>query len=333
MSDILLAKPTLPPGWIDLSVGEPDVVREKLFEVFDLSLYELPNVDHMYEYPPPTGYGPLVKILEDKHGAPVIITNGAKQALGATFYALKQLGKMNIGMRVPYWALIPPLVKIHGLSDVNAEEISGMDSYLCVAPNNPDGHVGDLKGSAAAMKDRGIPFIHDAAYYTHTYMPNTGRLDQVGDVQIHSISKSLGLSGLRLGYVVCPNTDFYTHIKYYMETMTVGVSIVSQIYLNDLLHRMHGYPTLIQSFEGKSSLALDAAKKLIKEVPQDILEVPVDFENTPGMFGWFKVGPRADFTAAKINVIDGSLFGTPGMVRLNLAINYDLLKEVINRLK
>lgn len=333
MSDILLAKPTLPPGWIDLSVGEPYVVREKLFEVFDCSLYELPQVAHMYEYPPPTGHQPLIKLLEDKHGAPVIITNGAKQALGATFYALKQMGKMHIGMRVPYWALIPPLVKMHGLSDMNAEEISGMDSYLCVAPNNPDGHVGNLKDDAAAMKDRGIPFIHDAAYYTHTYMPNASKLEQVGDVQIHSISKSLGLSGLRLGYVVCPNTDFYSHIKYYMETMTVGVSIVSQMYLHDLLHRMHGYPTLVQAFEGRASMALDAAKKLIKEVPQDILEIPPDFETTPGMFGWFKVGPRADFAAAKVNLIDGALFGAPGMVRLNLAVNYDVLKEVVNRLK
>ena len=33
MSDILLAKPVLPEGWIDLSVGESHVVREA-FSVF-----------------------------------------------------------------------------------------------------------------------------------------------------------------------------------------------------------------------------------------------------------------------------------------------------------
>ena len=91
MTNILLAKPTLPAGWIDCSVGEPHVVRENLVKIFGLSVYELPNVPHMHEYPTPVGYEPLISLLEEKHKAPVIITNGAKQALGACFHALNQM--------------------------------------------------------------------------------------------------------------------------------------------------------------------------------------------------------------------------------------------------
>lgn len=338
MSNLLLSKPELPAGFIDVSVGEPHVVREKLFEVFDCSVYEIPKIDHMYEYPSPVGYCPLVKLLEDKHGHPVIITNGAKQALGAVFYALSQMSKEYIAMKSPYWALIPPMVKMHGLEPTYCTDIPDPESgdpFLLLAPNNPDGQCGssvELKELSDKYKDAGVPFIHDAAYYTHSYLPNGYKLEQLGDVQIHSISKSLGLSGLRLGYVVCPNTEFYKHILHYMEAMTVGVSIVSQIFLHDLLHRMHGYPTLVQAFEGRASVALEESKKLIKQVSSEILEVDSNIENIPGMFGWFKVGPKADFQKAKINFIDGALFGVPGYVRMNLAFNKETMEEIVKRL-
>lgn len=336
MSNILLAKPELPPGFIDVSVGEPHVVREKLMEVFDLSVYELPKVDHMFEYPAPQGYKPLVKLLEDKHGSPVIITNGAKQALGAVFYALARMGKEYVAMKSPYWALIPPLTQMHGLEPTYGEpDVESEDPYLLLAPNNPDGQCApssELKQLANEYKNNNVPFIHDAAYYTHTYLPLGYKLEQLGDVQIYSFSKSLGLSGLRLGYVVCPNTEYYNHIKYYMETMTVGVSIVSQIFLHDLLHRMHGYPTLEQAFEGRASMALAESRKIIKQVNPEILEIDPDIENIPGMFGWFKVGPKADFVKSKVNFIDGALFGVPGMVRMNLAFNKETMEEIVTRL-
>ena len=44
MSNILLDKPELPPGFIDVSVGEPHVVRDTLLKIFDLSVWELPQL-------------------------------------------------------------------------------------------------------------------------------------------------------------------------------------------------------------------------------------------------------------------------------------------------
>ncbi len=336
MSDILLAKPILPPDWIDVSVGEPHVVREHLLDVFDLSVYELPKVSHMYEYPAPNGYKPLVQLLEEKHKAPVIITNGAKQGLGACFYALKQMGKSRVGMRTPFWALIPPLAEMHGMKCI--EETNPIwDSFLALSPNNPDGYVFDTEYLRDACnlsleKERHIPLIHDAAYYTPIYMPDGHALPAFGDVQIFSISKMLGLSGLRLGYVVCHNKEFYKLILQYMEAMTVGVSIASQMFLNDLLGRMNAYPTLTESFEGRSKMALIEAKKIISQVDPEVLEIPADLVGSNGMFGWFKVGPKANFQKSKINFIDGALFGGPGMVRMNLAFNRDQMQEIANRL-
>jgi aspartate/methionine/tyrosine aminotransferase len=328
MSNLLLAKPELPDGWLDCSVGEPHIVRENLIKAFDLSAYELPNIPHMYEYPMPNGYKPLVQLLEEKHKAPVIITNGAKQALGACFYALNQMNLQFLGMRKPYWALIPPLLKMHGLEYSEG----AYNSYLSLAPNNPDGFMPDLELEAKTFKEIGVPYIHDGAYYTHTYLPFEYQLKSLGDVQIYSISKMLGLSGLRLGYAVCHSTEFYKLILNYMESMTVGVSVMPQIFLYDLMRRMNAYPTLTQQFESKSYYDIQESKKIIQKVDPEILEVNSDILQQAGIFGWFKVGPKADFVKSKVNVIAGDLFGGPDMIRMNLAFDSTIMEEIVRRL-
>lgn len=339
MSDILLCKPKLPSDWIDVSVGEPHLVKDNLIKI--LQLEEELKLGHLKQedltYPAPNGYPPLVKHLEDKHGAPVIVTNGAKQALGACFYALRMMGHDSVRMKNPHWCLIPPLAKMHGLESEYGDPLPNEENaYLLLAPNNPDGSCDSpekLKALDADYKKWAYPLIHDAAYYTHIYLPETHTLPKIGDVQIYSISKMLGLSGLRLGYVVCHNLEYYKLILQYMEAMTVGVSISSQTFLFDLMdRRMRSYPTLVQKFENTCALELENNKKLCLKIDPEILEVPTNLPETPGMFGWFKVGPKADFNKSKINFIDGSLFGMPGMVRMNLAFHSDKMEEIINRL-
>lgn len=339
MDNLLLAKPNLPPDFIDCSVGEPHLVRDNLIKIFQLE--EELKIGHLKKdeliYPAPTGYQPLVKHLEDKHGAPVIITNGAKQALGAVFYALGRLGYSVVGMRNPHWCLIPPLATMHKLETVLGEpDATNGIPYLLLAPNNPDGQCPSpeqLKKISKEYKDNNLPLIHDGAYYTHIYLPETHTLPVAGDVQIYSISKMLGLSGLRLGYVVCHNLEYYKLIQEYMEAMTVGVSISSQTWLYDLLdRRMRSFPTLVQKFEGICSMELERNKKLCSKIDPDVLEVPPNYHDNPGMFGWFKVGPKADFQKARINLIDGTLFGVPGYVRMNLAFDAQKMQEIIARL-
>lgn len=332
MSEILLAKPQLPPDWIDVSVGEPHVVREVLLKHFSVDGYSLPQPEHVWEYPHPTGYKPLVQMLEAKHGHPVIITNGAKQALGATFYALKKMGKQNLGMIEPYWALIPPLVEMHGLTPAIGKHPYNVDAFLALAPNNPDGQFPYLDCLEDTCKSKNIPLIHDAAYYTHVYVSKETELKVYGDAQIFSISKMFGLSGLRLGYVVCKNHDFYKLVQEYMEAMTVGVSITSQIFLADLMQRMKAEPEKLLQFEEEAAAALQASKQALLQVDQEVLLVSPRLVDRPGMFGWFKTGPQANFSKSKINFIDGALFGGPGMVRMNLAFNRERMNEIVKRL-
>ncbi len=328
MSDILLAKPVLPEGWIDLSVGEATLIRESFLKYFKLSLSQA-SLEGLLEYPPPNGTKELVSLLEEKYQAPVIVTNGAKQSLGATFYALKKRGRTRVDMHSPWWALIPPLMSAHGIHHSH----SGSDAKLCLLPNNPDGHMmspEEIRTVVAMCKGQGIPLIHDAVYYTHSYLPESFPLDPFGDLQIFSASKMYGLSGLRLGYIVCHNKDYYRDLCEYMEMMTVGVSTAAQELLASILRQEK---VVGKKFELESFSSLQKAKLLFKTINPEVVTVPSNFEETAGMFAWVKVKNKAALTAAKINVIDGAVFGDDRFIRMNLAVPEDVLQEVVDRLK
>jgi aspartate/methionine/tyrosine aminotransferase len=337
MSNLLLAIPKLSPDHIDLSVGEAHIVRHALFTTLDL--YRSQNAlsvdlysNNKCEYQPPTGYSPLVKFLEDKHQAPVVITNGAKQALGATAYALHKMGKKTIGLHCPWWCLIPPLMQAHGMEAVCDGDM--YDAYLAVLPNNPDGQMLDptqFKYLADWHKELDIPFIHDAVYYNPIYLPTYKDFPAYGDVQIYSMSKFLGLSGLRVGYCVCPNEQFYHLIQEYMEMMTVGVSTVSQSIVLELLTDLEQKPTY-DTFIQRCQKGLFENKTIIKSIRKDILDVPENITDIAGMFYFGKVHRPDVFEKAKVNVANGIHFGREGYIRTNLAVRKEVLIEFVERL-
>ena len=335
IEDVLPTKPNLPPNFIDCSIGEPYVIRQALLNNFTLSSYIIPRDEDFWNYPAPTGYAPLVKLLEDKHQAPVIVTNGAKQGLSACLYALHKLSYNKFELKLPYWCLIPPLADVNNMVPVHFyPETECAYPYLMVAPNNPDGSIlgpAACKEMAEKYKANGMPFIHDAAYYTSTYLPAGYQTQKIGDVQIFSSSKMLGLPALRVGFCVCHNPVFYDLIRKYIDHMTVGVSMVAQSFLYNILSDLDNFPSAWEAFEEQSHDALAESRRILSQVNPEFLEVPDGFENSAGMFAFLKMEAKADFEKAKVNISPGHLYGMPGYVRMNLAIPAEKMQEVVKR--
>ena len=326
---------------IDLALGEASIIRENFVASFGLEnqLFTTELCPASCAYPPPKGHAPLVKMLEDIHEAPVIICNGAKQALAAVMYSMLRSNKKFLGYKSPYWSYIPQLAARMGLkseavvpNDMTKEYC---DCYLGVEPNNPCGAIDDyitLKFLADAHKSFGIPFIHDAAYYTPVYLPDDYHLGPLGNVQIFSISKMYGLSGLRLGYVVAYDAEIYQHVLDYMEHMTVGVSVPSQEIMCEVLQAIKNNPADERKFVVRCRNDLYKAKFFARTINQNIIEVPDNVEHTVGMFLWAKVKNKLAFENAKVNVAWGAGFGNKDYVRINLAAPIEKLTEAISRL-
>lgn len=341
IEDVLPTKPNLPEGFLDTAVGEPYVIRDALLNNFAINLNDhiLPYFDEgFWNYPSPAGYTPLVKLLEDKYQAPVIVTNGAKQGLSACLYALSKLGHSRFELKKPYWCLIPPLAEVNSIVPtylpIEDKPSYSHSPYLMVAPNNPDGSILDslsCKHLSEWYQEQEVPLIHDAAYYTPTYLPKGYQTQKIGDVQIFSSSKMLGLPALRVGFCVCHNPVFYDLIRKYIDHMTVGVSVVAQSFLYNILSDLDNFPSAWEAFEEQSHDALAESRRILSQVNPEFLEVPDGFENSAGMFAFLKMGAKADFEKAKVNISPGHLYGMPGYVRMNLAIPAEKMQEVVKR--
>lgn len=301
-----MARTRLPADFIDLGIGEPHYLRSAVTAVHDVREFSFDTMPHIWEYAPSTGYAPLVRALEQVHGAPVVVTIGAKHGIFAALHALHCEGVRSVAYRTPYWSSFPFMMERAGMCSVL--DGGDADASLLVMPNNPDGFL------SARATGTGKPLIHDAAYYTESFLPEGTQVGAIGDMQVFSASKMYGLSGLRLGWVVCHEPRFRDNVAGFVEATTAGVSTASQRILLSIVAAEMEDPTL------RTIYATEMRRP-------DVL-TPV---STIGMFGWCRKGPRFDPNAAKVAVMDGAAFGDPTMVRLNLAVTPAQLEEAVER--
>lgn len=327
---------------IDLRLGEARNIRHITCELFDLECANLnfDPTDWDYHH---LGYRPLVEMLEDQYNAPVVITNGALQGLHAAIYALKCWGCKNTACRIPYWSRLAEIVKHGGLEFkpfigqiLPDDEGLRFDSLLSVIPNNPDGYLPSwerVRATSHVLKNSGVPFIHDAAYYTRTYLPIDAPIEAVGDLQIFSASKTYGLSGLRVGYIVVHNIEFYQPLLDFVESQTVGTSVLAQKMLLHILKKEYKLPIIREIFEKRSREAIKRAKKILNEVNPELVSFPEGFDKSScGVFGWVKPMVNNLFNKIGVDVLDGELFGAPGFARINLGAGDALLIEAVKRI-
>jgi len=319
--DFLFAKSKLPSGIINLGIGENNILREAVVEAYNLKNLSLENLPHIFEYAPPYGYEPLIKILEQIYGGKIIVGSGAKHCLSAAFYAMNAVGKNKIHVVRPFWASIPSLVAREGLE--YSESINDCDCQLIVAPGNPD-------GSFNLSTIANVPVIHDAAYYTGSYVPKEIYLKQIGDIQIYSMSKMFGLSGARIGWVHTYNEEYYTHMTKFIEATTAGISTISQSLLLDILNKDCNNPELRISYEDYVFKYLNINRKYLLENLNTNKFTIID-KNQYGMFAWLK-SDVSNFTESGVNVMPGEPFGKPGYIRMNLAVSMELIIKAVNKM-
>lgn len=330
IDDAKLQKVILGPDWIDLSFGEPKVVTQALYRQINRfgdpfkmpTLYDLPK----WEYQPAAGKPDLVKILEDKYDAKVVVTNGAKQALAAAIFSFKRSGCRLLYFGKPYYPANPSIAESIGMSTSDQEH--QCDSALLTSPNNPDG--GHIKSVDILMSQTMKPTIHDGAYYTDIYIPDGDFTIPMGHIQVFSASKMYGLSGLRIGYAVVHNEKYYQDVVNYMEMSTAGVSAPSQDIVRNLELLFKEHPEYYTAFVKEARESIRLAREELKALDPDVLELMPCQSNS--MFGWFKRGPRYNNKAAKVHMIDGEAFGQPGMVRMNIAHPVEVIREAVARL-
>jgi aspartate/methionine/tyrosine aminotransferase len=305
-ADMQMARGAVEGGY-NLAVGEP-VLLQKHLRFPDFS------TRGPFEYPTMEGDPHLVERLLALHPESkyVVITNGAKQALAAAFYAFRETtGKKTVQHAAPYWPSYPTIARMNGLNFHTALAASGDEISVITAPNNPNGAQASQQASCG---------VWDAVYAHPLYGWNG--VEPHYQVRIGSASKLLGLSGVRIGWAITNDKWLADAMRRYVEFTTSGVSTVSQHFLAWALDLMEqGNPVECFAAARRELLQNGDALKLHLGAHLDRIEgVPKD---GTGMFAWVRPkDPQAFLNAcqdAKVAVVTGLACGMDNdWVRLNM---------------
>lgn len=297
----------------NLAVGEAEFLRQRLRHLVDSDIKVWPWTQTTY--PELGGNEELLNVLKQAgYGPHVVVTNGAKQALLAAFYAMQKVyGKRKVSHEPPYWPSYPTLTNLVGMEFVNVRH---PDSIHCnTSPNNPDGRQLDEECH-----------VWDAAYANPVYGWN--RVTPKHLVSVWSMAKQFGASGLRVGWLCTHDQEVAEAAAYYVEITTSGVSGFAQQKAADIIQAYNSDTNLqyLTVEGGQKRLFLNAScfKDALSKYCEDVRGVPA---GEAGMFAWFKVS-ESDLARfenalreAKVLLVTGEACGMvkkSGWFRMNL---------------
>jgi len=314
-------------GW-----GDPICVRQALVETLDKESFSFAKIklDKM-GYPDHYGAPSLIERLKDlelrqsghrpKH---LFITCGATGALNAALHALKTIHTDWVVTNKRYFPIYPTIV---GLTDMvmidraKKEELCNKSNgckehnfiILTDSPSNPEGIV--------------YPFhnvdIWDMAYASSTYSRG-GHVPAKYGIACGSLSKTLGLAGLRLGWVSTDEDLLADSLGNYVTATYVGLSSASMAIAEQVISELDFY-----LFESKSRSYLDDNREEIQKL---LTKFGQGFVPVNGMFAILELGKleRKALEKANIKWQSGSSWGeTDDWARLSLGQTREITRAAV----
>lgn len=318
-------KPEFNMAW-----GEPYIVRQALLETLDIDL-SLANIylDRM-EYPPHLGTPKLIDRLKTmaerqsghrpKH---LFVTCGATGALNAALYALRSPKSDWVVTDKRYYPIYPSIIEATNHFEMINEDKQiellrmGLQEEnflsLTASPSAPEGFVNPFCSTD----------IWDAAYASKTY--SVGSHTPNGwKVMCGSLAKTLGLPGLRLGWI-STDDDLIAHkLDKYITSSYIGLSSLSMSVAEEVLDNLNQ-----DKFETRSARYLDSnreeVQKLLTKFGQG--EVP-----GRGMFAILELGKaeRKALERANIKWQPGNSWGEDeNWARLSLGQTREVVRSAV----
>ncbi len=315
----------------NLSWGDPHVVRQALIETLGTKFCLAPKLMESMAYPPHLGFPHLIEQLKDlvyrqtrrkpKH---LIITCGATGAINAALYALKTLHTDWVVTNKTYFPIYPHIITLADLVQVDWDRkmILTNNSNGCTernfislidSPSNPEGEI--------------CPFleidIFDAAYASKTYSSG-GHVPYSYKIMCGSLSKTLGLAGLRLGWASTDDDSLAKSIEFYITNQYIGLSSVSQGICEEVLQALN-----FDQFETRSANYLDDNREEMQKVLNEFGQGNVPSRGMFTIIGLGKAERRA-LERANVKFQSGETWGrTPDWARLSLGQTREITRAAV----
>lgn len=299
--------------------------------------------------------------------AQVLVTNGGKHAVYATLLTLVDEGDEVI-VPAPYWTTYPEPIGLAGgtMVTVDCDETTGFKAtvemleaartertkaMIFVSPSNPTGAVytrDEVEAIGRWAVEHGIWVITDEIYEHLTYGDNEFHsmpvvVPELAErcVVLNGVAKTYAMTGWRVGWMIGPTAV----IKAATNLQSHSTSNVANVSQRAALAAVSGPLDDVVEMRKAFDRRRLAIWKLLDGIDGvDCLEPEGAFYAYPKLTGLLgrKLGGRTASTTlelaeiileeAKVAIVPGEAFGTPGYARLSFALGDDDLGEGVGRI-
>ncbi len=297
----------------------------------------------------------------------VLVTNGAKHAVYEAFATLLDPGDEVLVM-APYWTTYPEAIALAGgvpvvvpadestgfrvsVDQLDAAATSRTKVLLFVSPSNPTGAVypaDEIEAIGGWAAERGLWVVTDEIYEhlvyggrTHHSLPVLVPAAAERCVVVNGVAKTYAMTGWRVGWLIGPTEVVRAATNLQSHSTSNVADVCQRAALAAVSGDLSAMSAMRQVFDRRRRL-LHAGLNDIRGVscvePEGAFYA---FPSLAGVLGRSIRGHRPTSSLelaallldeARVAVVPGEAFGSPGYARLSYALADDQLKEGVRRL-
>jgi aspartate/methionine/tyrosine aminotransferase len=297
----------------------------------------------------------------------VLITNGAKHAVANTFETLIDPGD-EVLLTAPYWVTYPETIRLaNGVPvAVTTDESNGFratvdqleaartdrtKALLFASPQNPTGAVYSREeteaiGRWAAQHDLWVVTddIYELLVYGDAEFSSiVGLVPELADrsVVINGVSKTYAMTGWRVGWMVGPPDLIAAAVNLQSHTTSNVDNVAQAAAVAALQGDLGAAEEMRVAFDRRRRRMVELLRALPGVTCAEPLGAFYAFPNLTQLLGRDIGGRRPETTAelavaildeARVAIVPGEAFGTPGYARLSYALGDDDLEEGLSRI-
>ena len=297
----------------------------------------------------------------------VVVTNGGKHAVYNTFQTLLDPGDEVIVL-APYWTSYPEVIALTGaevvvvptdestgfrasIDQLEAARTARTKALLFVSPSNPTGAVyppSEVEAIGRWAVEHGVWVVTDEIYEhltfgEHRFASMPTLVPELADtcVVLNGVAKTYAMTGWRVGWLIAP-LDVVAAVTNLQSHSTSNVGNVSQrATLAAVSGDLEAVAAMRDAFERRGSTMhelLNAIPGVSCFRPEGAFYCFPSFADVLGR-EYAGVTPQTslDLAAllldeAKVAIVPGEAFGSPGYARLSFALADDDLAEGVQRI-
>jgi aspartate aminotransferase len=298
----------------------------------------------------------------------IVVSNGAKQALGNACFALLSDGDEAI-LITPCWVSYAELIKMAGgvpvlvqrdrnkgfALDLGALEDAVSDRTKLIMLNSPDNPCGnvftreEIEGVAHIAKKHDLYIVSDEIYEDFIYdceqVPSIASLSEDAynrTILVNGVSKTYAMTGWRLGYSACA-ASVAAKMGDWQSHMTGNVNSIAQAAAVEALCGDQGSVTaMVAEFKARRNEMVRRVREmpyLTCHVPAGAFYVMADITQTIGLkANGVPITDSKSFTSllleqAEVAVVPGYAFFAENMIRLSYALSMSDLHKGLDKMR